>query len=134
MLINSLVALRNRGLMLRALSDIIQDHSSVLSDSQLRDFAHQLAAHRQQSLIHFDGERYLFKDVVQRIYARNGLLTDEGARLEAMLVTGAEPWYQGFLRPADVLLSASGDELIQKYDQFMDRVEIDHFRSLSQEA
>ncbi|MEX0678584.1 MAG: hypothetical protein WD063_15995 [Pirellulales bacterium] len=65
---------------------ILADFPDVLSDSQLRDLAHEIAAWRRGAMpVDFAGERIMFDDVLQRVYTDDGRgdgrLTDRGLSL-----------------------------------------------------
>jgi len=124
-LINGFAAMRIRGRTVALLNEIIQDSDNPLADAQLRDLAHELGAHRRLELIRFDGERYTFMDIVQRVYSKGGRLTNEGVRMLGVLdpVPDIKVRYGLAVAPEVILLLAPHDEMVEMYDSMIGRVE-----------
>lgn len=112
-------------------------HVTMLTDGDLRDLAHRLAAGPQTSadLFDFRYERMFFHDSIQRMYTAGGPggghLTPEGIRfidhvIGASIGTGATPAATAFrtaVQPASLLLVAPRDEILNRYDGLLDRAE-----------
>jgi len=126
-LINSFVAISCRSMMLQTLGTIVHKHRDLLGNEQLRNLAHRLSNHRHQQLIHYEWERFAFYDAVQRIYSTTGLPDKQGVKLASNLdIELFEPkdeLLEIALTPAKVLLWAPPKEMIQVYDQLLDKME-----------
>jgi len=72
-LVEQLVSLAFFGLTLDNIGTILADTPDVLSDAQLRDLAHAIAAYRGGEIkIDMTAEQLSFDDVLQRVYTDNG--------------------------------------------------------------
>ncbi len=119
----ALLGISLRQMMVDTLSQLIGEDAGVFSDAQLQNIAHRLGAHRADSLVHFEGERYFFLDIVQHMYSKEGRMTDEGFRLLSRLSGGPEKPPGIVLAPAGILLLASRDEMVGIHKQHMDKLE-----------
>ena len=84
-IICDLVSLALVNLGVQSLGGILAEEPKALTQDQLRDLAHQMASTDDLLRIRVEGERMMFKDLVQRIYTDDGVgdgrITDEGMRL-----------------------------------------------------
>jgi hypothetical protein len=134
--INDLVAISMNTLASRTVRDVLAEEPIVLRGEQIAELAHQFAAARGNFDIRYDGERWFFKDIVQRLYTDNGSggghMTNEGVRRMAQLTSihvGEDHfgWLEGAfhstLAPALGLLMASREEMIAKHAEIMNALE-----------
>lgn len=106
--------------------DALASKPDLLSDSQLRDLAHQLAAlGSAQDFISLRGERLFFDDYLQRAYTDdgdgNGRFTPEGARYARAIgntTHGVPPLYA-----ISSMAIADRKDLHAKYHSVLDRAE-----------
>jgi hypothetical protein len=135
-LINDLVALSALSLAAETTQTILAECPDVHSDDQLQELAHRFAAARDQCDIRYDGERWFFEDVIQRLYtddgSSDGHMTNEGVRRLSRLIYMPDdadffgPFdgaVESVLAPFVGLLMASRDEMIAKHDEIMDAFE-----------
>jgi hypothetical protein len=109
-LVEQLVGMANFSIATDTVGRILADTPAVLSDDQLKDLAHRIAAWRNgNKAIDFSGERMLFEDVLQRAYTDDGhgdgRMTPSGMAL-LVAYTDAAP---AILRACDP--TAKGDGL-----------------------
>lgn len=71
-LVTTLVAEWAREQARNVVHDVLAEHASIWSDSQLRDLAHKLAASRTDWARGIEGERIAFYDSMQRTYTDDG--------------------------------------------------------------
>jgi hypothetical protein len=135
-IINDLVANSMNTLASRTVREVLAEEPIVLRDEQVAELAHLFAATRDNFDIRYDGERWFFRDIVQRLYTDNGSggghMTNEGVRRLAQLSSihlGEDHfgWLEGAfhtaLAPATGLLMASREELTAKHAEFMNGIE-----------
>jgi len=136
LLVNDLISLALDHLAFDAAGDVLANWPDALSDAQLQDLAHMIAARDQPALrLRFDGERLGFRDIVQRLYSDDGdgdgRLTAAGMRM--MLhwtgVTNQGPSSDGdaiaamALGPVLRTVGLTRRQAIEEYDVFMDALE-----------
>lgn len=112
---------------------ILADQPEALSEAQLRDLAHELAAYRDGT-IHMDltGERDMFYDALQRIYTDDGKgrgrITAEGIRVLNGLASSAPPAlnpdksYSLLTNPGFAALVGTRQETRDLYDSLLDEM------------
>ncbi|HEY4311494.1 MAG TPA: hypothetical protein VGN12_18745 [Pirellulales bacterium] len=96
-LVEQMVSFACFGMALEALEVILADTPDVLTDSQLRDLAHHIAAYRAGNItLDFTAERAVIGDILQRAY------TDDGhgnGRITAAGLSLAERWKYNYAQP-----------------------------------
>lgn len=145
-LLEGLTGTGTRVLGLFVLQRILDQQPDVLTDDALVRLAHRLSRERTAAdLISLKGERYAFRDMVQRTYtddgAGGGRLTPQGAQFlkdyenrrrfgwqNAMSPqSGIGAWYETstdyVAGPATMMLSASRKDLLEQFDAYMDLVD-----------
>jgi hypothetical protein len=132
--INDLVAMSIVSMAVRSLNGVLAESPGALSDDQLRDLAHLLAASDDALAVRLDGERLGMYDLVQRMYTDDGegggRITLDGMRMlqavaggegaVAHLPGGDHAVAEVVASPAVGLLMASRRELLHEYDRMMD--------------
>lgn len=132
-IISGLVQISIYHLALNTAAQIIDSRPELFTDAQLRSLAHRVAADDATEMHRaLQGERWMFEDMVQRVYSDdgngNGNLTYEGLRAlmtftslsdtsEDMIV-GPAP-----LGPITAALVADRASLMSKYTEYMDKLE-----------
>ena len=141
-LVNGLVALAVQRLAYGTVQRVLAEHAAILSDDQLRDLAHAMAAGEVDWHRAYDGERFSFCDVVQRLYTDDGhgdgRITDEGLRAFTAFgnqpdidkSTGLKDWRMQFgdlaidaVAPASLYIMASRGEIVAMYERFIGQQE-----------
>lgn len=140
MLVTDLVGIGIRSIGLRAMGYVLEQHPTLLDDAALIRLAHRLSPLNNASdLVTFKGERYMFNDLVQRIYTDDGngdgRMTTEGIQflrsLQPMVSTAsrgdADAWFNKpaeiALGPAFCMISASRKNVMDEYNTYMDAQE-----------
>ena len=133
-IISRLVQIAIYHLALNTTGQIIDSRPDLFTDEHLRSLAHRIAAHDVTEIGQaLQGERWMFHDMVQRVYSDDGNggghLTYEGLQTlmmftsmsdsSAEMIVGPSP-----LGPITAALVADRASLRQKYDAFMDKLEI----------
>lgn len=138
--VSSLVAAAVQRLAFGTIQDLLTSQPALWTDDQLRDLAHTIAAAKIDWHYSYSGERFAFRDTVQRMYTDDGhgdgRITDEGLRSLYLFgdqrfidgVTGLKDWRMRFgnlgidaVAPASLYVMASRKELEEKYDRFMNQ-------------
>jgi len=131
-LIGELVGLAIRSIGYEVTSEVLTQHSDLLTDDQLHDLAHQYAGADLSLAYGTNGEKQWFYDLIQRIYTDegngDGRLTPEGIKLlrsitgsysnEFDAVTSQE--LGAALGPAVMIATASRKELTDRYEQMLE--------------
>lgn len=135
LLINYLVGHAVMALALEQVGDVLDEYPSLLSEAQLQQLAHRLAAIDERDLaVRLDGERLGFKDVVQRMYSDDGKgdggITWEGLKVLKTFASASgvgtdylENAVDLALLPGMSLIVAGRRELLREYHALMDSME-----------
>jgi hypothetical protein len=142
-LVTDLVSLGIRSLAQKALARALEKSPSLLSDQQLRAFARaDVRLQTAGDLISYQGERYMFYDLVQRTYTDDGQgdgritatamhfmrrATDRQRELADSGHASSDEWLREPIAlataPTVLMLSPSRKDLVEKYDELMDSAE-----------
>lgn len=134
-LVADLVSLAIRSLTLEQIDQALATSSELLTDADLQDLAHRLSRERVASdLLDVRDERFLIRDILQRLYTDGGLgggrLTRDGIRYAALLglagTQGREPkddQPSPVLQPGSLLLVKSRNEATGELEYLADRAD-----------
>ena len=124
-----------------AIDDVLAVDPDAFSASQLARIQKAIELTSVRGLVNFDGERYMMKDVIQRIYTDDGKgdgrITPVGLEILDHLASmwfvnfgDQEPWLMdGILKsriiggPLSMMLIASRKEMTEKFDELMEDVD-----------
>ena len=143
-LVCDLVAIGIRNLALQEVDAILATSPQTFTDDQLTRLAHAFMSPSLASeLIHLDGERAFMYDILQNLFTDNGKgdgrLTYSGMQQYRRILTivGSSKTESAFddtgnvvLGPAQMLIVASRRELVEKYNEHMNRMQMDLERPL----
>ena len=127
LLITDMVTLTMLHGLLTQTQQILAEHPGLLNDQQLVHLAHRLAALDDVFELSYDGERMMFRDIIQRLYTPgdDGYLTYRGWNDLQRLSTRDGPAEGEALMhaayPAVAAVIMSGGQTIATYDDLMNR-------------
>ncbi|MHC4140921.1 MAG: hypothetical protein ACYSUF_03240, partial [Planctomycetota bacterium] len=133
-LINDLVSLALVRMAVATLGDLLAQQPEVLTDGQLLDLTHRLAAVQGGRLdVRLSGELLWFHDLMQRLYTDDG---EGGGRLTARgfqslgSITAGSPAHTGPLAPALGLVVAGRREMTSEYMRWFAMAEAEFAKPL----